>query len=127
MAKGRIVAFCIVAAAATGGSLGAQEAPQRETLIGEIIELASFAMRDARGAQHAEAMRYRVENGFPVGLLTEDGEIFIAVYRNPAPAASLETANRALLELVGKEVVCQGRVYRKSGINIVEIAIVSEM
>ena len=123
----KIAIFTVCAAALFGAAtLGAQES-ERQTLTGEIIDIASYAMRGAQGAEHAEAMRFRVEKGFPVGLLTEDGEVFIAVYRDPAPAASLQTANRALVDLVGKEVVCQGHVYRKSGIALVEIAIVSEM
>ena len=127
MRNRELIIVLSVALLGVGAYLGAQGSSSRETLTGEIIDIASYAMRDARGEEHAEAMKYRVEKGFPVGLLTESGEVFIAVYRDPAPAASLVAANAALLDLVGKQVVCQGRVYRKSGINVVEIAVVAEM
>jgi hypothetical protein len=108
------------------GLVGAADKP-RTTLTGEIIDLTTFAMKADAAERDAEAMGYRVEGGFPVGLLTDDGEVYIAVYRNPAPAAGLETANKILRPLVGKQVVCQGRVFENGPVKVVEIAIVSEM
>jgi len=99
----------------------------KETVMGEVIDVAGYAMRDSRGEEAAEAGRFRADNGFPVGILTDDGEVYIAVYKNPAPASSLANANKILRELMGKQVVVRGLVYRVQGVNVVQISVVSEM
>lgn len=104
------------------------QGPQRKTVIGEVIDVASYAMKGARGEEHAEAGAFRAEGGFPVGILEEEtGEVYIAVYRNPAPASALEPANKILAPLMGKGVVVQGRIYDASGIKVIQISIVAEM
>ncbi len=100
---------------------------QQSTIMGEVIDIAGYAMKDMRGADGAEAGRFRAEQGFPIGILTEDGEVYIAVYKNPAPASALKTANGVLVDLMGKDVVVRGAVHEARGIKVVEIQIASEM
>ncbi len=97
------------------------------TIMGEVIDIASYAMKDSRGEESAEEGRFRAEGGFPVGILTEEGEVYIAVYRKPAPASALETANAVLGELMGKQVVVRGRTFDAAGAKVIEISIASEM
>ena len=99
----------------------------KETVMGEVIDVAGYAMKDLRGEEGAEAGQFRAENGFPIGILTEDGEVYIAVYKNPAPASSLANANKVLRELMGKQVVGRGMVYDAQGVKVVQISVVSEM
>ena len=106
--------------------LGALPA-KRETIMGEVVDIVSYATKGAHGEEHSEVIRFRAEGGFPMGILTEVGTLYVAVYRNPAPAASLEAANKILAPLAGLQVVCQGRVYERDGVKVVEIAVVSEM
>jgi len=117
-----LLALALVAGAAVVGAAG-----QKTTITGEVIDLVGFVQKGARGEEHADAGRYHAENGFPVGILTEEGEIYVAVYRNPAPASGLETANGELAPLMGKQVVVQGAVAEAAGIKIIEIALVGEM
>lgn len=120
------VALSIVALLLVGaGLLGA--AGEKTTITGEVIDIVGFAQNGARGEEHAEAGRYHAEKGFPVGILTEDGEVYVAVYRDPAPASPMETANEQLAPLMGKEVVAQGVVSEASGVKIIELALVAEM
>lgn len=100
---------------------------QKSTIMGEVIDIAGYAMKDARGEEDAEAGRFRAEKGFPVGILTEEGEVYVAVYKNPAPASGLETANDMLMDLMGKEAVVRGTVYEAQGIKVVQVQIASEM
>ena len=62
-----------------------------------------------------------------VGILTEEGDVYVAVFRNPAPASGLETANELLGELMGKQVVVRGRTFDAAGVKVIEISIASEM
>ena len=117
-----------IAALALLGSLqlGAVD-PASQTIMGEVIDVAGYAMRDAQGEEGRGAGRFRAEQGFPIGILTAEGEVFIAVYKNPAPASALEPANEALIDLMGQQVVARGRVYRARGASVIEIAIAGEM
>ena len=108
-------------------SLLLAQRPQRSTVTGEVIEIASFVVKDAHGEEHAEAGKFRAGEGFPVGILTEDGDVYIAVYRSSAPASPLKTANETLAELMGKAVVAQGKLFERAGIKVIEIAVVAEM
>ena len=110
----------------SAGTLGAVPA-EKVTVTGEVIELSGYAMRDARGEEDAEAGKFRALGGFPVGILTDEGEVYLALYKKPAPASPLETGNSILSELMGKQVVVRGRVYAAQGIKVLEISIVSEM
>ena len=99
----------------------------RETVMGEVIDIAGYAMRDSRGEESAEAGRFRAEGGFPIGILTESGEVYVAVYKNPAPASSLANANKILGELMGKQIVARGTTYEAQGIRVIQISVASEM
>lgn len=97
--------------------------PEKGILIGTAIELSTYAMQ----GDDAESMVFRAENGFPVGLIEEEtGELFICVFRNPAPASSMETANKRMTPLMGKKVVLQGLVYRSDSFNLIRIGTLSE-
>ena len=102
---------------------GESAQPEKGILIGTAIELSTYAMQGNK----AESMVFRAENGFPVGLIEEEtGELFICVFRNPAPASSMETANKRMTPLMGKKVVLQGLVYRSDSFNLIRIGTLSE-
>ncbi len=102
---------------------GESAQPEKGILIGTAIELSTYAMQ----GNNAESMVFRAENGFPVGLIEEEtGELFICVFRNPAPASSMETANKRMTPLMGKKVVLQGLVYRSDSFNLIRIGTLSE-
>jgi len=102
---------------------GESAQPEKGILIGTAIELSTYAMQ----GNNAESMVFRAEHGFPVGLIEEEtGELFICVFRNPAPASSMETANKRMTPLMGKKVVLQGLVYRSDSFNLIRIGTLSE-
>ena len=125
--KKAVIYVTLGCALALGGlQLGAVPASTM-TLTGEVIDIASYAMKDARGEEFAEGGRFRADHGFPIGILTDDGDVWVAVFKNPAPASPLETANKLLVELMGKQVVVRGETYKAAGVNVIRIAIASEM
>jgi hypothetical protein len=72
-------------------------------------------------------MTSRCEQGFPVGILDEaSGEVWIAIFRNNAPASALETGNKMLQPFMGKKVVVQGLKYKAKGVNLMRVAVISE-
>jgi len=101
--------------------------PEKGMVVGEVIDIASFAMKGNRGAEYVDAGQSRASKGFPIGVLEEEtGDVWLCVYKNPAPASSLETANKVLSPYMGKKVVVQGMKHRKNGVNLIRIAIVGE-
>jgi hypothetical protein len=126
--RSTLIVLVLAASVAGATLLAAGGQPTRQTITGEVIDIAAFAMKEAHGEQSAEAARFRAEQGFPLGILDPaSGDVYLAVYRNPAPASKLEPGNGVLLSLVGKEVVAQGRVFTNRGAKVIEIAVVSEM
>lgn len=103
------------------------EKPEKGILIGQAIEFSTYAMQDREGEGYVAALTNRAELGFPVGILEEGtGDIWIVVYRNPAPASGMQTGNEILAPLMGKKIVVQGLKYRAPGVNLIRISIASE-
>ena len=133
MKRRPLVQFVAVAAIAVCGAtvmaLVVDRAPEAEkgTIVGEVIDIGNYAMKGEHGEVHAAAGLHRLGQGFPVGILEEGTDrVYVAIYRQPVPAAALQTANAALTPYMGKKVVIQGLKYHAVGINLVNIGIVSE-
>ena len=101
--------------------------PSASTITGEVIDIAGYAMRDSRGEDGRGAGQFRASQGFPIGILTDNGAVYLAVYKNPAPASALSTANELLEPMMGRQIVARGQVFEAAGVNVIEIAIASEM
>jgi hypothetical protein len=101
-------------------------APEKGIVIGTAIEISTYATQGATG-NDIPAMTSRCEQGFPVGILDEaSGEVWIAIFRNNAPASALETGNKMLQPFMGKKVVVQGLKYKAKGVNLMRVAVISE-
>lgn len=124
-----IVGAVIMSVTLSVAYVSAQDAPKPEKtfIVGEVIAIADYAMTGRRGEEAAEPGKFQAEKGFPVGILEEEtGDIFIAVWRNSAPASHTELANKRLQDLMGMKVAAQGLVYRAKGINVIRMSLVSE-
>lgn len=115
-----------ITATASVSIVSAQNKAEKKLVIGDVIELSTFAMKD-EGESMVDATRSRLEQGFPAAILEDEtGDVYVAVYKNPAPASSLERGNEHLLEYVGKKVVANGLVYERNGIKVIRMSLVSE-
>lgn len=124
----KAVFYITVGCVLTLGAVQLSAVPaSKATIMGEVIDIASYAMKDSLGEENAEAGRFRAEGGFPIGILTEEGDVYVAIYRKPAPASVLKTANAVLGELMGKQVVARGRTFDAAGVKVIEVSIASEM
>lgn len=126
--KKAIVAATVLAIAGTVwvGLASAEGKAEKKLIIGDVIELSTFAMKD-EGEDLVEATRSRIEQGFPAAILEDEtGDVYVAVYKDPAPASRLERGNEHLLELVGKKVVANGLVYERNGVKVIRMSLVSE-
>lgn len=100
---------------------------EKGVIVGRVVDVATYAMKGSAGEEHMNAFMHRADLGFPVAIVDEEsGEVYIAVFRNPAPASGLETANDILGPLMGKKVAAQGLIYRARGVNLIRLSVVSE-
>src|SRR5690606_14632271 len=101
--------------------------PEKGFIVGEVISLAHYAMEGTHGEEAREAMRYEIEKGFPIGILEEEtGDVWIAVYRDNAPASVLEAANKHLVDLVGMKATVQGLMYDAGNVKVIRVSLASE-
>lgn len=101
--------------------------PKEGVLIGEVVDIAGYGMFGRLGKENSEAGQYHSSHGFPVGILEEEtGDLWIALYRLPVPAAGVQTANAILTPHMGTMVVVQGVQYRRPGLNLIRLSLVSE-
>lgn len=132
--KFRIMALTTAAALAISVAyVNAQEAatdkpkPKKGFIVGEVVSLAHYAMEGTHGEEAADAMKYEIEKGFPIGIIEEEtGDVWIAVYRDNAPASVLEAANKHLIDLVGMKATVQGLMYDAGNVKVIRVSLASE-
>ena len=101
--------------------------PEKGVVVGTAVEISTYLMKGVDFEGFAATCKNRAELGFPVGIIeAETDKLFVVVYRNPAPASSLETANKIMAELMGQKVVVQGLIYRSKTANLIRISVLSE-
>lgn len=111
------------------GVIDIRKYPQRAVIIGEVIELSTFATyRDEDDWEdYVASARHRAEKGFPVAILEEDtGDVYIAYHKPTAPASPVEPAHEKLAPYMGMRIVAAGLKYRKDAVNIFRITVMSE-
>lgn len=101
--------------------------PVKGMVIGEVVDIAGYVMAGAKGEKGVEAGNFRASQGFPIGILEEEtGELFVAVYKFPAPATSLQPANSILGPYMGLKVTAQGLLYKSKTANVIRLSNVTE-
>ncbi len=86
------------------------------TWTGEILDLACYVGKGAKGADHAGCAKSCVKNGQPMGLLTDDGTLLVlaADHKNGE-------AFDAVKELAGKDAEVSGTLAEKDGMKVVTV------
>ena len=83
---------------------------------GEVVDLACYVAKGAKGADHAGCAKSCVKNGQPMGLLTEDGTLVLlsADHKDGAPY-------EALKDLAGETASVSGTLAEKDGMKVVTV------
>ena len=77
----------------------AQAKPEKGVLVGTVVDLGTYAMQGL-GEEHNEAHKARIEEGFPVGVVTD--------------------------EYAGMKCAIQGLQYKAKGVNVIRVSVLSE-
>ena len=114
-----LVALCLSAAALTplmAGKKSAKEAPAGNTLTGEVLDMACYAMKDLHGKDHAGCAATCIKEGGPVGLLTSDGSVYLLIGNHKSDG---NQAMDDIKDMAAKNVKVTGKVAKKQGVNFV--------
>lgn len=91
--------------------------PEQITVRGEIVDLHCYlSAEEARGPGHAECARRCLEQGQPMGLLTDDGTLYVLVAYHLSSSA-FDTAKR----LAGARVQLTGVPLERNGVKGIEV------
>jgi hypothetical protein len=89
---------------------------------GEILDLACYVAHGAKGPQHQTCAQKCAEQGQPIGLLAEDGKVYL-LFADHANAAPFDTAK----SLAGSKAEIKGDLASKDGINGVTVLAVKKL
>jgi len=104
------VRFAIFTLAVTGLSWSARPvaATDMSTVTGEVIDMACYLPHPAtgQGAGHKKCAEMCVKKGLPMGLLTDDKQVFLLLedHDNPKPYASLKEKAATTVTVEGEKV-----------------------
>ena len=86
-----------------------------ETISGEVLDLFCYSTRDARGKEHAQCASSCIKANVPVGILTNEGVIYMPLRADHKPA------NPLFENLGGEKVKVTGDVYEKNNIKFIVV------
>lgn len=82
------------------------------TLTGEVLDLACYLARGAKGPEHAACAAKCAEMGQPLGLAASDGKVYLLLADHADSSAFTKAKS-----LAGKNVEIKGQVAAKDGMN----------
>ena len=83
---------------------------------GEVLDLACYIAKGAKGADHAGCAKNCVKGGQPMGLLTEDGTVLVLA-ANHDDGAPYE----AVKDWAGQNVEITGELSDRDGMKVVSV------
>jgi hypothetical protein len=98
--------FAVLAVSATLG-WGLPVAAAADTVSGEILDLACYLPHpQMKGQGHKKCAETCVKKGLPMGLLTDDGQVYVILedHDNPKPYAALKDKAAQKVTIEGDKV-----------------------
>ena len=110
------------AAAAPAKAPAMPAAAKTMTMKGEIVDLACYFTKGAKGAQHQACALSCLKNGQPMGLLSADGTVYLllAGHDDTKPFGQAK-------ELAAAQVEVTGAMAEMAGIKVITVASVKKL
>ncbi len=93
--------------------------PKTVSLTGEIVDLNCYMAAGAHGAGHKQCALMCLKAGAPAGLLTHSGKVYLIVSGH-----GTDPSTKAM-KYVADQVKVQGMVYKRGGLDAVNIKTIS--
>ncbi len=87
----------------------------QSTVTGEVTDVKCYLASGATGEGHAKCATACIKSGQPMGLLTDDGKLFILGIGKD------KTQYESLKELAGQKAEVTGQASEKDGVNILVV------
>jgi len=110
----RLTTVFFVAGLMFGGFAGVAVAA--DTLDGEILDMACYLADGAKGPAHKRCAQTCAEHGMPLGLLSDDGSVYLLY-----PKHGKEEAFEAVKKLAGSAAHLTGESADRSGMKGFEV------
>ena len=92
------------------------------TVQGEVLDMACYVAHEAKGPDHAGCAKRCVKGGQPMGLLAEDGTVYL-LYASHKDGSAFEQAK----EFAGEKVEISGVAATQAGIKGIEVGSVKKL
>jgi hypothetical protein len=116
MMKRRGRAVRLGAAALALAALTAADARGAEQIEGEVLDLACYIPKRAKGPAHHKCAETCAEHGMPLGLLTDDASVYL-LYPRHGEESSFETVK----QLAGRRAKLTGDAAERAGMRGFEV------
>jgi len=104
----------ILGVAAIGAMLAAPAVRADDTITGEVVDLSCYLghPETSKGASHKKCAETCAKKGLPMGLLTDDSQVFLLVedHENPKGYATA-------IDSAAKTITVEGRKVAQGGLN----------
>ncbi len=87
-----------------------------DELSGEVLDMACYIGRNAKGPSHQRCAQRCAERGMPLGLLTDDGKVYL-LYPKHGSEKDFET----VVSLAGARAKITGKTHEKDGLLGLEV------
>jgi len=116
--KNGIIGFVMAAAVvlAISAQAGQPSKHPARTITGEVVDTGCYLGHASKGADHASCATMCINQGMPMGVLTQKGVLYLVTMNHDNP-----DAYNKLKAMAGKKVTVTGHVYSRSGMTGIEI------
>lgn len=90
---------------------------QAVALTGEVVDLHCYMAHEGKGAKHAKCAKACALEGAPLGLLTDDGKVYLLTeeHARKKPYAKART-------LAGERATVEGKLFTRGGLTGIVVA-----
>lgn len=90
-------------------------AAETQSVKGEVVDMMCYLDHGAKGEKHAGCAEQCIKSGGPVGLLTEDNQLYLVIGEH-------KPMNKELAAYAAKTITLKGKVVEKNGVKMIENA-----
>lgn len=92
------------------------------TMKGEIVDMNCYSAHDGKGAKHATCAKECALGGAPIGLLTENGTVYLLLENHSKP--KLKKPYTEARGKVAETVTIMGDLYKRGGLPAIVVNMV---
>lgn len=104
------ICFCFISSSST-----AQTAATK-TVTGEVVDMACYMANGAKGEEHKSCAAGCIKGGSPMGVLTDDGQLFLLVENHDK-----QDAYASAKKYAGEQITVSGDFKTKGGVQSIVV------